>query len=431
MRKRRDWYLLAVLLFLLCSVGTTEAAVWERSAQNRTEQVQNRTEQAQSRTEQMQRQTEQAQGLHAHAETGIETILVQDELLDGFDLSSLEKFLQESGTEETMGMGFRELLHLLMEGDAAGLVRTFFDTVKRQLFQEITAGSRCMGQVLVLGLLGAVFANYSSIFSGSQIAETGFYVTYLLVITFLASSFLTGIAVAGELLERLLEFMRALVPTFFLAVSFAGGSITSAAGCSVMLFSMNLTQWLFLQMFLPLIRIHMLLVLAGHLVKEDLFSRATELLEQGIRWGLKTMTGLILGFHMLQGMVVPYADAIKNTPLRRFISVIPGVGQGAAAASQMVMGAGVLIKNSIGAGAVIILFVLSLVPLLKLVVLCLLYQGSAAVLQPVCDKRLVSCISAVGTGTRLLLSLSSSALLLFVLSLAIVCMGSNTMYFSG
>ncbi|MFR6330601.1 MAG: stage III sporulation protein AE [Eisenbergiella sp.] len=50
-------------------------------------------------------------------------------------------------------------------------------------------------------------------------------------------------------------------------------------------------------------------------------------------------------------------------------------GTGAAAVAQMVMGTGVLIKNSIGAGAVIILVLISAIPLLKLVILCLFYQG--------------------------------------------------------
>ena len=172
-------------------------------------------------------------------------------------------------------------------------------------------------------------------------------------------------------------------------------------------------------------------VLAGHMVKEDIFSKMTDLLDSSIRWGLKTMMGVVLGFHLLQNLVTPYADALKNTSLQRFVSVIPGLGQGAAAVSQMVMGTGVLIKNSIGAGAVIILVLISAIPLLKLVILCLFYQGAAALLQPVCDKRMVACISEVGNGCRLLLSMAGAALLLFGVSLAIICTAANATYFAG
>ncbi len=308
-----------------------------------------------------------------------------DNLLNDFDLAAIENFMNEESGSGSFSFTFKELIKELIKGNFSEVFHECLLTLRDSLFGEITKNGKWIGQVLILGLIGAVFANFSSIFSNSQIAETGFYVTYLLMFTFLASSFLTGISITKELLSHIIEFMRALVPTYFLAVSFAGGSITSAAGYGWMLFSISIVEWLVLRLLMPLLRIYILFVLAGHMVKEDIFSKMTDLLDSSIRWGLKTMMGVVLGFHLLQNLVTPYADALKNTSLQRFVSVIPGLGQGAAAVSQMVMGTGVLIKNSIGAGAVIILVLISAIPLLKLVILCLFYQGAAALLQPVCE----------------------------------------------
>lgn len=354
-----------------------------------------------------------------------------DNLLNDFDLAAIENFMNEESGNGSFSFTFKELIKELIKGNFSEVFHECLLTLRDSLFGEITKNGKWIGQVLILGLIGAVFANFSSIFSNSQIAETGFYVTYLLMFTFLASSFLTGISITKELLSHIIEFMRALVPTYFLAVSFAGGSITSAAGYGWMLFSISIVEWLVLKLLMPLLRIYILFVLAGHMVKEDIFSKMTDLLDSSIRWGLKTMMGVVLGFHLLQNLVTPYADALKNTSLQRFVSVIPGLGQGAAAVSQMVMGTGVLIKNSIGAGAVIILVLISAIPLLKLVILCLFYQGAAALLQPVCDNRMVACISEVGNGCRLLLSMAGAALLLFGVSLAIICTAANATYFAG
>lgn len=354
-----------------------------------------------------------------------------DNLLNDFDLAAIENFMNEESGNGSFSFTFKELIKELIKGNFSEVFHECLLTLRDSLFGEITKNGKWIGQVLILGLIGAVFANFSSIFSNSQIAETGFYVTYLLMFTFLASSFLTGISITKELLSHIIEFMRALVPTYFLAVSFAGGSITSAAGYGWMLFSISIVEWLVLRLLMPLLRIYILFVLAGHMVKEDIFSKMTDLLDSSIRWGLKTMMGVVLGFHLLQNLVTPYADALKNTSLQRFVSVIPGLGQGAAAVSQMVMGTGVLIKNSIGAGAVIILVLISAIPLLKLVILCLFYQGAVALLQPVCDKRMVACISEVGNGCRLLLSMAGAALLLFGVSLAIICTAANATYFAG
>lgn len=142
---------------------------------------------------------------------------------------------EESGNG-SFSFTFKELIKELIKGNFSEVFHECLLTLRDSLFGEITKNGKWIGQVLILGLIGAVFANFSSIFSNSQIAETGFYVTYLLMFTFLASSFLTGISITKELLSHIIEFMRALVPTYFLAVSFAGGSITSAAGYGWMLF---------------------------------------------------------------------------------------------------------------------------------------------------------------------------------------------------
>ena len=51
--------------------------------------------------------------------------------------------------------------------------------------------------------------------------------------------------------------------------------------------------------------------------------------------------------------------------------------------------------------------------MLKLVILMILYQCVAAVLQPVCDKRIVSCISDMARGHKILLSIAASAIVCY------------------
>lgn len=155
---------------------------------------------------------------------------------------------------------------------------------------------------------------------------------------------------------------------------------------------------MFLQLFLPCAQLYVLLSLAGHLSSKDLFSKALELLEQGMRWGSKALLGVVLGFHVLQGMIAPYTDSVRQTALRRAVSLIPGIGQGAAAVSQVLLGSSVLIRNTVGIGGVLVLAAVSLLPLLKLLILYLGCQGSAALLQPVSDSRVVEAVGAVAKG---------------------------------
>ena len=116
------------------------------------------------------------------------------------------------------------------------------------------------------------------------------------IFTLLACQFLNGVRITRTLLEQLFEFVRVLVPAFFLAVSFSGGSTSAAAGYAWTLASVNVAEWVFLQLFLPCTQLYVLLSLAGHLSSKDLFSKALELLEQGMRWGSKALLGVVLAF---------------------------------------------------------------------------------------------------------------------------------------
>ena len=170
---------------------------------------------------------------------------------------------------------------------------------------------------------------------------------------------------------------------------------------------------------------YLLLVMTGNLVKEDFLSRLTKLGEQLIGWGLKTLLGVVLGFHLIQGMVLPYVDSLKNGSVQKVISMIPGVGQGASVMTQLLLSSGILIKNTIGMAAVVILLIMAAVPVLKLAVLMWLYQCAAAVMEPICDKRLVACVAAAGDGHKLLLKIVSTAVLLLILTVALVCAGTS------
>lgn len=349
--------------------------------------------------------------------------------MEEFDFSGIEEFVQ--GRQKGQGLGFKEIMELLMAGDFGMLWGRTIGALKEELFLEISAGGRLMGQILALGILGAVFTNFSNVFNGSQISEAGFYVTYLLLFTMLMAGISQSIQVAADTVDEILTFMKVLMPSYFLVVAFAGGSVSAAAMYEFTLLIISVGQWLLGAVLIPAARIYLLLVFANHMAKEEWLSRLTELTEQAAGWGMKTLLGVVLGVHLIQGMVLPYVDSLKNGSVQKLVGMIPGVGQGAAAVTQMILGSGVLIKNTMGMAAVVILVVITAVPVMKLAVLMLLYKCLAALMEPICDKRLVKCVAAMAKGHKILLQIVFTAASLLVITVAVVCAGTNVTYFGG
>ena len=348
----------------------------------------------------------------------------------GEEVKEIENYLRQSLGEGQADFSFLSLMKSLLTGQFSQAAYEAGKGMKNSLLNEIEAGGGLLLQVVMIGIVGAVFSNFSSIFRGSHISETGFFVTYLLLFTCLAASFFASLQIAAKVLEQIFSFLRVLMPAYFMAVAFAGGSLSAAALYEVRMAAVTLVSWICKNILLPMVRIDVLLVLAGHVAKEETFTMMTELLEEAVGWILKTLTGLILGFHIIQSMVLPYADSAGQAGIRKLVELIPGVGSGANALTQVVLGSGVLIKNTMGAAAVAVLLILTLVPMAKLAVLMVLYQAAAAVMQPVCDRRVVSCVNGIAKGHKLLLKIVAASLILFILAIALTCAATNVNYYT-
>ena len=341
---------------------------------------------------------------------------LEEEMGIGEEIQRIQEYL-DGLRPEGRTVSLTDLMQVIIQGN-----------MKEALFSQAKEGQALLVQVAVLGLTGAVFSHAASAFKGSQIPETAFYMIYLLIFTCLAGSFLSSIQITAQVLDQILEFVRLLMPAYFISVAFAGGSTSAAAFYEIALGAAWAVQWLCRQVFLSIVRVYGLLVLGDHMMEEPFFSKMTELMEKIVSWGLRSILGLTLGLQILQSLVLPYADSAGRSAIMKFAEMIPGLGQATGAAARLVFGSSVLIKNSLGAAAVLILAVITLVPVVKLAVLMVMYQGAAALLQPVCDKRIISCIQGMAAGHGLLLRITLYSLFLFILVIAITCAGTNVTY---
>ena len=76
-------------------------------------------------------------------------------------------------------------------------------------------------------------------------------------------------------------------------------------------------------------------------------------------------------------------------------------------------------------------FFLFLSCVIKLLVLMFLYYMAAAVMQPVCDKRLVACMTGAAAGHGILLKIVGCSLALFSVTIAVLCASTNAVWYAG
>lgn len=348
--------------------------------------------------------------------------------LSEYDFSALQEVMDEALDTR---VSFFELVTDIVQGNLKEIPAKFFTYLKGVLFAELSANKKGMLQVLLIAIMGAVFTNVSSVFKDSQVADTGFYITYLLMITTLSTVFIAATVILKDILEVMLTFMKVLIPAFFLAVSVAGGSLASIAYYEGFLLLITLIQTIFFYGLLPLTEGYVMLTLANHIMKEDYLSQLAGLMKKVVNLGMKGMLVLVFGMNLLQSMILPFVDSTKMSFIRKSIKIIPGLGAGADAAADLLLGSGVLIKNGIGVAALIALILLSAIPLLKLFLIAAMYHAAAVFIQPISDRRMLRCVEGVAKGAELLLKIGLTVFLLFFVTIAIICLSTNTLYYTG
>ena len=134
---------------------------------------------------------------------------------------------------------------------------------------------------------------FSMAFSRTFIAETGYYLTYMVLFTLLLTSFMTAARMAETLMGNMLKFMSALVPVFCLSVTLTGNIQTGIVYQQAMAAGLTAAEWLISKVILGLIHMYVILSLVNQLAKEDTLSKCAELIKTVAGWSLKTILGLV------------------------------------------------------------------------------------------------------------------------------------------
>ncbi len=353
---------------------------------------------------------------------------IQDALLQDYDFDELNRILNRN--LEHGSWNFEDLVQTLLQGD----VQVEADDWKGYFYQlflaEIDANRAILVKLVLLAMITAIFTNLGGTIGNGLIGENGFYITYLIMTALLMSSFTLIFQVAEETIEEILGIMEALIPTYMAAVAMSSGMTSSVVLQEGMVMGITVVSWGMQKIVFPLIQLFVIVGLVNNLMEEDFFSKFGELIQTGTGWLMKAALAFVVGLNALKSMLAPAADSVTTAALQRGMAAIPG-GQAFHAVSGMVIGSGVLIKNAIGVGGMLVLLFSVSIPVLKMSVFIFSYRCMAAVLQPIADKRMIRGIQSISDGGQMLLTAVLTVIILFLLSIAIVAVSTNVTYYTG
>lgn len=345
------------------------------------------------------------------------------EFIDILDMDSVEEYLEKH--DETADLSFYELVKGIAGGEIPIDGERITKSVAGVLWGEISANKDILVLVLLLAVSCSFVKNFSDVFHNTYISDICFVIIYLEMIALLMKSFLIMSEIVTGSMEQIVEFMSMLIPVFCMSLSIGMADITAAGFYELAFLVIYIVQWVMLAFLLPLVQILIVTEFMNYMVPGEKFTRMCELLESTVKWCLKFAVTVIVGLNVVQGIMAPAVDRLKMSTVTKTIGMIPGVGNAVNVLSEMMLGAGMVIKGSVGTAGIVILLVIFLVPFSKMLVLSLLYKVTAAVSEPIADKRISGSINSVYTGCVLLQKIMLTSLALFLLTIAMIMASSN------
>ncbi len=336
------------------------------------------------------------------------------EILDELPVSNVDTVIGTKG-----GFSFSELLTKVIGGELDLSPAGILNSGTRMIFTELFENGSLIKSLIIIALLSALLKSLTDSFKNKSVGELGFYVCYVIIAGVLFSSFYIAVGIVGDVNNFCYSFIEALLP-MLTGLWIMSGNVSAAALLnSVMLFMFSFFITFIKVVIIPAVIMTCIICVLNNLSDKPMLGNAVELSKKIISFAIKGVTGLFLGILGLQSISAPLVNSALVGTVKSSTKLIPVVGSMVSGAVETALVWGKAARSGVFVAAIVMLIIVCIVPIIKLVAISLTYKLVAAVIQPVCDPRLVKCIDAVGSFTVTLMGCCIAVLILFVFSVMI------------
>lgn len=299
--------------------------------------------------------------------------------------------------------------------------KTISDAVISFLFKEVKTVLALSISIIAIAIICSLLKNLQTSFSNEGISNIAFFACYALLIVILSKSFIVSINIATDIIKDLSDFMVAILPVLVMMIGTVGGFTQAATMDPIVVGATLIIPRIYTTVIIPLILITFVLEFANNISTEHKISNLCKLTKQITIWLQGIILTIFIGLLTVRGITSSTIDAVTLKTAKFAIdNFIPIVGKAFSDAIASVAGYSLIIKNAISSVGLIIIILMMLYPIIKLVLISFVYKLTAAVIEPISDKRITSSIAAAGDSLILIMSCVLSVSLMFFILLGIM-----------
>ncbi|WP_028399153.1 stage III sporulation protein AE [Ectobacillus panaciterrae] len=313
-----------------------------------------------------------------------------------------------------------------IKGEKQFSIKECFAGFVKYLFHELIANGKLLGTLIMLTVFSALLQSLQSAFDKSNVGKIADAVVYMVLMIFALNSFYVVTTYAKETIQMMIDFIMALLPILLALIAAGGGVVSVSFFHPIIVFLMNTSGLLMNYVVLPLLFLATILSIVSTMSDQYKVTKLAKLL-QNVSVGLiGIFLTVFLGVLSVQGTATAVADGIA-VKTAKFVTgnFIPVVGRMFTEATDTVLSASALLKNTVGIAGVLILLLIVAFPAIKIFVIAFIYKFAAAILQPVGGGSIIQCLDIIGKSIIYVFACLAIVSLMFFLSITIIIAAGN------
>jgi stage III sporulation protein AE len=336
-----------------------------------------------------------------------------------------QKLMSDYGSyfSDNQAPSFMELLMPKGKGlHPSNIIKGLF----QYFFREVLSNGKLLATIVILTVFSMILETLQSSFEKAAVSKVAYAVIYMVLIVLAMNSLNTALGYAKTAISGMIHFMIAIVPLLLTLLASMGNLTSAAIFHPLIIFMIHTIGTAIYTVIFPLLFFSTLL----HVVSSiSVRYRVTQLanLMRSIAVGLLGFfVTVFLGIMSIQGASGAVTDGVTIRTAKYVTgNFVPVVGRMFSDASETVVGASLLVKNTVGITGVVILVLLCAFPAVKILVLALIFKVSAAILQPMGDSPIIQCLQVIGKNMIYVFAALAAVGFMFFLAITIIITAGN------
>lgn len=357
-------------------------------------------------------------------EKGILIDNVYNEQTNTIDTDNIERFINELNSETSEYLppiDFRSLINIFRSGKISYSFKDLLLGILKYFLNDVLLNTKLLGKLMILTIICGILQNLEKAFDNDSVSSLAYYACYLVLIIIVVKSFSIAVTIGRDTINRMVDFMLALLPTLLTLLASVGGFASASVFDPIIMVAVQFISYTVRDFLLPIIFLTAVLSIVNNLSNTFQVTKLAGLLKQACIWTLGFMLTIFIGIITIRGTTAQTLDQVAIKTAKFAVdNFIPIVGKCLSDAVGTIASYSLVLKDAISTVGLIALVITCIFPLIKIVSMIFIYKIASALIEPISDKRIIDCLNDVGNSLTLVFASVVCVAVMFFIMVTII-----------